>query len=200
MKRLYAESNFVLELVFAQEGSERCETLLEHAVKGDFELVIPSYCLGEPLETLVRRHRDRQDAQDRLQREVRQLRRVSAYRADLSDIDSAVGLFTRSAIEDLDRLQKYYEWIAAVATLIPLDEQIVARSFELRRDFDLAIQDAFVLASIAVDLDGRPNRSWFVTRNTKDFDDPGVRTYLEGRDCRLLTSFGEAEGVILHDR
>ncbi len=198
MKRLYVESNFVLELVFAQEDREHCETLLDGAESGTFELAIPSYCLGEPLETLGRRHSDRRRVQNALQQEVRQLRRVTEYRTDLDDVDLTVNLFARSATEDLDRLQKYYRRIIRAATLVALAAEVVERGLELRDTFDLELQDAFVLASVASDLDFRPMESWFVTRNTKDFDDPGVRTYLDERRCRLLTSFGEAVGAAVH--
>lgn len=198
MKRLYVESNFVLELVFAQEDREHCETLLDGAESGTFELAIPSYCLGEPLETLGRRHSDRRRVQNALQQEVRQLRRVTEYRTDLDDVDLTVNLFARSATEDLDRLQKYYRRIIRAATLVALAAEVVERGLELRDTFDLELQDAFVLASVASDLDFRPTESWFVTRNTKDFDDPGVRTYLDERRCRLLTSFGEAVGAAVH--
>lgn len=198
MKRLYVESNFVLELVFAQEDREHCETLFDGAESGTFELAIPSYCLGEPLETLGRRHSDRRRVQNALQQEVRQLRRVTEYRTDLDDVDLTVNLFARSATEDLDRLQKYYRRIIRAATLVALAAEVVERGLELRDTFDLELQDAFVLASVASDLDFRPMESWFVTRNTKDFDDPGVRTYLDERRCRLLTSFGEAVGAAVH--
>lgn len=109
MKRLYVESNFVLELVFAQEDREHCETLLDGAESGTFELAIPSYCLGEPLETLGRRHSDRRRVQNALQQEVRQLRRVTEYRTDLDDVDLRQSVRSkrhrgsRSAAEEIGR-------------------------------------------------------------------------------------------------
>ena len=197
MTRLYVESNFVLELVFAQQQREQCETLLDGAADATFELAIPSYCLGEPLETLGRRHRTRRELQDTLQREVSQLRRVTQYRNDLDDVDLTVSLFARSAIEDRERLERYYRRIGAEARLTDLTADVVERGLDLRNDFDLELQDAFVLASIAVDLEARPTESGFATLNTKDFDDPGVRTYLEDRGAQLLTSFGAAVGFAL---
>lgn len=198
MRRLYTESNFILELVFAQEQSTHCEALLEAAENGSTELVVPSFCLGEPLETLGRRHRDRRALQERLQQEFTQLRRVSQYDQSLSDIDLAVSLFARSAREDVERLERFYLRLVDAAVLAPLTAEVTRRSFELRRDFDLTTQDAFVLASVVVHLDETPSEAAFATKNTKDFDDPGVWEYLEERDCRLLTSFGEAVGFAIH--
>jgi predicted nucleic acid-binding protein len=70
VRRLYVESNFVLELVFSQEQSAACEELLAAGENGVFELVLPSYCLGEPLETLRRRHKERQRLQEGVQTEL----------------------------------------------------------------------------------------------------------------------------------
>lgn len=108
-------------------------------------------------------------------------------------------LFARSAIEDLARLETYDGRVAEATTLIALDERVVARSFDLREAFDLDMQDAFVLASVVVDLEDRPGDSWFVTRNIKDFDDREVRRYLDDRGCGLLTGFGDAVGAVLHN-
>lgn len=105
--------------MFAQEHRGHCETLLANAENAMVELAIPSFCLGEPLETLRRRHSDRRNVQNALQNEVRQLRRVTDYRTDPDDVDLTINLFTRSATEDLERLQRYYHSITEAATLTP---------------------------------------------------------------------------------
>lgn len=83
---------------------------------------------------------------------------------------------------------------------MPLTAHVTRRGFDLRREFDLDLPDAFVLASVSTDLDDNPATSGFVTKNTKDFDDPGVRDYLDDRGCELLTSFGQALGFALQGR
>jgi hypothetical protein len=70
VRRLYVESNFVLELVFSQQRNVECEQLLEGAEAGVFELVLPSFCLGEPLEAIRRRHSERRQLQERVQIEL----------------------------------------------------------------------------------------------------------------------------------
>ena len=199
MRRLYVESNFVLELVFAQDHRDQCEDLLTAAEQGVIELVIPAYCLGEPFETLGRRHRGRLRLQDELQSEIKQLRRVVEYDELLGEADATVGLFARSAREDVERLDRYYQRICAVAVLAPLSTDAIVRSLALRVEFDLSMQDAIVLASVEIDLDERPAEAAFVTRNSKDFDDPGVRSDLEARNTRLLINFGAAVGFALHN-
>lgn len=75
MKRLYVESNFVCELVFAQESRNDCERILVLAEQQRVGLVLPAFCLAEPLETLGRRHQERRRLQEGIQKELRQLRR-----------------------------------------------------------------------------------------------------------------------------
>lgn len=200
MKRLYVESNFVLELAFAQEQSTYCEELLEAAEHSQIELVVPAFCLAEPLETLVRRHRDRTNLYDRLLGEIKQLRRNAAYADALTEAERVTDLLGASADDDDRRLEESYLRVVETAAVIVLTPDVVRSSFDLRREFALPAQDATILASIVDHLGRNPSPAAFVTRNTKDFDDPEIRAHLGDRNCDLLTAFGEAVGYARHDR
>ena len=89
MTWLYVESNFILELAFAQQQHEHCLKLLELCESGELDLAVPAYCLAEPLETLGRRHKDRRELQGRLQQELRQLRRTVDYQEAARQVDDA---------------------------------------------------------------------------------------------------------------
>lgn len=199
MSRLYVETNFVLELVFAQEQAEACERLLAAAEQERFELVLPAYCLSEPLETLGRRHKQRQQLQAGVQRELRQLARSADYREVARQVDLAVGLFARSAVEELQRLELYMKRLVASSALVALTADVVERSFVLHEELDLDLQGAVVLASVSSHLDEEPATATFVTTNAKDFDVPEVHAHLEDRSCRLVTRFGDAVGAVLAD-
>jgi hypothetical protein len=56
--RVYAESNFVLEIVLEQEQHQACEELVSLASAGSIELVLPAFALLEPYQTIVRRKDD----------------------------------------------------------------------------------------------------------------------------------------------
>lgn len=200
MRRLYAESNFVLELVFSQQRNVECEKLLEGAEAGVFALVLPSYCLGEPLETIGRRHSERRHLQERVQTELRQLERSAEYSEAVQEAHAVTELFARSTQEDRDRLDLVYRRVSGAAQLEPLTSQVVYQALDLQSQYDLALQDAFVLATVVVHL-GAASRteSAFVTTNSKDFDDPELRHQLDELGCRLLTGFGEAVGFALHN-
>lgn len=77
MTRLYVESNFILEVVLDQEEKDLCDRLLVAAAEGAVELVLPAFCIAEPLDTLGRRHKDRRRLQVGLQDEIRRAPAVS---------------------------------------------------------------------------------------------------------------------------
>jgi hypothetical protein len=47
--RVYAESNFVLEIVLAQEQHAACKDFVTLADRHEVELVLPAFSLFEPL-------------------------------------------------------------------------------------------------------------------------------------------------------
>jgi len=96
---VYVESNFVLELAFLQEESEDCSEILQLAEAQRIELVFPSFCVGEPYETLVRRSKDRDALQTRLSRELADIGRSKQYQETVEGSSEVIGLLGRSADE-----------------------------------------------------------------------------------------------------
>lgn len=84
--------------------------------------------------------------------------------------------------------------MARSAVLIPLTEGTILGAFEISGRLDLTLQDSLVLASVLQHRDEESEMGVFVTRNSKDFDDPDVRQLLTGRDCELEISFSSAVG------
>lgn len=197
MKRLYVESNFVCELVFAQESRHECEQILVLAEGQVIELVLPAFCLAEPLQTLGRRHQNRKQLQDGIQHELVQLRRSDHYRDEVGDADMTAALLARSAQEDLSRLETFYRRLGTACSFVPLDPETMDVAFELHHNFDLDMPDAVVLASISTHLAESPVPAAFVTKDKKDFDDPSLNEYLETNGCGLLFTFGQAIGYSL---
>ena len=93
---VYVESNFVLELALLQEESASCEAILQLAENGAIKLAMPAFSLGEPYETLVRRHGERRGLVSKLESEFKQLRRSSPYAAALEKADALTELLAAS--------------------------------------------------------------------------------------------------------
>ena len=97
---VYVETNFVLELVFAQEQWQDCERVLTICASGSATLHLPAYCLAEPHEKLTRQARNRRELQQRLDAELRQLARTASYKARIESIQNIAGLLAQSNDED----------------------------------------------------------------------------------------------------
>ena len=82
------ESNFVLELAFAQEEAAEAKIVALAEAKS-IQLVIPGCALFEPYETVVRRRKEREVTIGRLRSELAQLARSEAL-AGLADTSKSV--------------------------------------------------------------------------------------------------------------
>lgn len=176
MTLVYVETNFVLELVLRQEQAESCEDLLQLGESGDVQLVIPAYSLVEPNETLVRRHRDRKRMKVALDGELEQLRRTRPLSSRLSSFQT---LTTRRLLKGAD--------------VISLDRTSLGLIDHYQSLHDFSPQDAVVYACVISHLEQeRPGESYFLNRNTRDFDDPAIIEELRKHSCTWIPRFDHA--------
>jgi predicted nucleic acid-binding protein len=186
--RVYAESNFVLELVLEQEQHAACAEFVERAERGELALVLPAFCLFEPFTTLHRRQRERQDLHDALQKELGQIARTQAFAHEVS-ASPLPALLVRSTQAAAVQFDAVLERLLRVAQVLPLTAVLLGEARRTRDAYGLKLPDAIVLASILGDLAGNSSPSCFLNRNTKDFDDPAIVSALTDRACRMLGSF-----------
>jgi hypothetical protein len=60
-------------------------------------------------------------------------------------------------------------------------------------EYALSGQDAIVLASVLAHLETtKPEESYFLNRNSRDFDDPDVRERLDALNCQFFAQFAPA--------
>ena len=105
---LYVETNYILELAFAQEQSESCQRLLEISEQGNLRLVIPAFSIGECFETLVRRSKKRKQLANTVSMELREISRSLSYRSEAVALDSITRLLIPSLEDDKRRLDETY--------------------------------------------------------------------------------------------
>lgn len=159
-------------------------------------MVVPAFALAEPMDTLGRRHSERMRLQGELLQNLQQLRRSAAYETRLSEADDAiVEILARSTSDDWGRLAHLYTRVATSCVLAPLGPEVVLKSLRFADTFDMDLPDAMVLAGVVEHLRADPaDQASFVTKNSKDFDDPGIRDLLADHGCRFMTRFGPAVG------
>ena len=186
--RVYAESNFVLELALVQEQQPACDELVKLAEKKELELVLPAFCLFEPFTTLRRRQMDRRELSERVQNELRQIARTQSLTVTASASPLAALLVT-SAQEAATRFDSVMGDLLRVARVLPMTAGMLENARGAQVTYKLELPDAIVLASVLDDLTGSPAGSCFLNRNTKDFDDPLIVNALTTQDCKMIGSF-----------
>lgn len=188
--RVYVESNFVLEAALAQEQAAACGKILDLAEQRSVDLFLPAFCLAEPYHTLGGRHIQRQELSQRLGRELQQLSRSAPLTEQTNAHREAVAFLTRVGEDEALRHRQATKRLLTSAQLLPLDREVIERSWDLELNHDLTGPDAIVLASVLMHLErARSGDSLFLTKNAKDFEDPDIVANLTAQDCALLTNF-----------
>jgi predicted nucleic acid-binding protein len=189
--RVYAESNFVLEIVLEQEQHRACEELVKLAATKSIELVLPAFALLEPYQTIVRRKTEGKGVHDGLVKSARQLQRTAWIAADVPRLREAADILLRAEQEASKRFLDVRTKLLDVARMVVIDGSVLRAASELTTQLDLELPDALFLASVLGDADEQPLPSIFINRNTKDFDDPDVKARLRRVACDLVGKFDD---------
>lgn len=189
---VYVESNFVLELALEQEQHESCRTLLRLCKTGRIRIVIPAFSMAEPHTTLYRRGADRRQTKAALDRELGQLARTASYSERLKEFGGLIDLLVDSADVERDRLYDVLDRVLILSEIIPLDSSILRAAVTLKSSHPLSAPDAIVYASVLNHLaKSGAEKSCFLNRNARDFDEPDLVAELKGRGCRMILSFDD---------
>lgn len=190
---VYVESNFVLEQALQQEQCDACNAILDLAASRRISLVVPAFSLAEPHQALALKEKTRSRLSNELQTHISELGRSRAYRAVPDDFRALVSILIRSAEHEREGLQHAITALLNTAAVIPLDSSILSSAGELQVGLGMSGQDAIVLASVLRHLqDNSPAESCFLSRNSRDFDDPDVRDRLDQFGCRYFAQFDHA--------
>jgi len=196
---VYIETNFVLELAFVQEQHESCERIIELCETGRGRLVLPSFCIAESYETLIRRAKRRTQIANDLAGELGQLGRSKPYKDEIDTLRSIAGFLARSTKEEDQRAIAVLERISRIAELIPLQADIVVNATKHQATYKLGPQDSIVYSSVLHHLaSARGHESCFINRNRRDFDDPDIEESLANQGCKMLFSFINGCDYVAH--
>ena len=190
---VYVESNFVLEQALQQEQCDSCDAIPGLAVSGLISLVVPAFSLAEPHRALALKAKARNRLSNELRTHISELGRSRPYRAVPDDFTALASILIQSAGQERDGLQRAIAGILGTAEIIPLDSIALAGAAELQASLGMSGQDAIVLSSVIQHLqNSRPAESCFLSRNSRDFDDPDVRDRLDQFGCRYFAEFEPA--------
>lgn len=191
--RVYVESNFVLEQALQQEQCDACDQILQLAVARRISLVIPAFSLAEPHQALLLKAKARNRLSNDLRPHIVELGRSRRYQAVPNEFAALTSILIESAERERDGLQRVTSELLAVAEVIPLDSVVLASAQELQTVLGMSGQDSIVLASVIYDLQRAPSpANCFLSRNSRDFDDPDVRARLIELGCEYCPDFAVA--------
>ncbi|NOQ35339.1 MAG: PIN domain-containing protein [Methylococcaceae bacterium] len=187
---IYVESNFVLELALMQEQHESCRKILLLCERKKANLILPAYSIAEPYETLIRRERNRKLLAQNIANELQQLSRTELYKTESDNYQTVASFLVKSGEEENERLLQTHKQLLEMAQIIPLEKDVFASALQLKIQFDFSPQDAMVYASVLQHLNiHKFEKSCFLNKNSKDFDDPDIEESLMKNNCKLLFSF-----------
>jgi predicted nucleic acid-binding protein len=187
----YVESNFLLEIVLGQEQAASAESLLQLAEYGTITLVAPCLALAEPFATITQRERTRRKLVNDISATLRDLQRSTPYQGEVTLVSQAVNALASITGRELASLQAATQRLLATATIIELESARFAQALAYQSQYGLLPQDSIIYACVVSDLQARPptDLRCFVTRNSRDFDDPAIVAELNAYGCRLFFSF-----------
>lgn len=192
MINIYIETNFILELAFAQEKFESCEKIVELCEDENCNLIIPAFSIAECYEAFVRRTKNRKRVKEEFEKVKRELSRSIEYRDEVVAYQGFSGLIVRSIQEEDERLTNVLQRILSIAEIIPLEATTVLEAVNYRARHDFSYQDSIVYTSIIHHLQKVTTMTnCFLNKNSKDFDDPDIVQSLEIYNCKMLSCFDD---------
>lgn len=196
---VYTETNFVLELSFEQEQSESCFEILNLCKNNKINLIIPAFCLSEPLEKLHRQSLKRENLQKELNSEINQLKRNVSNKLRLQEIQNIRSLLVQSNYEERTKFENYRSLILEFAQIVPLTKEILADAGIYEKSpYNLRPQDAIVYASIISHLTKNSSiKNCFLNRNSRDFDLPEITEELKNLNCKMIPRFDDGYNFIV---
>lgn len=184
---VYVESNSVLAIAPGQEDAEAATTILELAEQGRIAVAFPALALTEPFSTVTHRGRVRRQVSGLLNDQIRELRRSTPHQDIVDTLQAIPVALVDLEKREIDLLEATVRRLLVVGRSIPLDELVFARALSDQSRFDLSPQDAIIFASVISDLSGmsQSRHSLFISKNWKDFGDPGITADLRSSKLRL---------------
>jgi predicted nucleic acid-binding protein len=186
---VYAETNFLLEIAYLQEGCESCREILDLARNGRLTFAVPAFSLIEARQTWNRRSSEHKALQNQLQPIIRQLARSGPF-STVTESSLELLKALESGEDTRIRLEDLITDLPFIARILPLDSDIVARARRVESSLGLSPSDAVVYATVLSHQQGAPaGTKCFLNRDSKGFANPDVYDELAHFGCKLIVSF-----------
>ncbi len=195
---VFIESNYVLEIALGQEQSAAADAILRLAEQSTLDLVIPAFALSEPFATVTHRGRARRHLMNQLNAQLNELARSYPHQEDVSRLRPIPALLAQIEKREMDLLTSTVGRLLRVARRVELDTLMFERAMRDQDRFGLSPQDAIIYAAVISELSrlSRDTPHSFISKNWKDFGDPGIRAELSTYGCQFIESFTEGARLL----
>lgn len=129
--------------------------------------------------------------------EIRELSRSRPYNTLSQESQEIIRVLIASGEHEKQRLDDIVGRVADAAAIIPMDRDVIRAAIRVGIDRGLSPQDAIVYASVLAHMANAPGEArCFLTKNSRDFEDPDIQNDLLANNCKLLTKFRDGLGYI----
>ena len=135
---------------------------------------------------------------DQLDPQLRELGRMRPHTELAARLTPLVPTLLQIAATETEALENAVERSLRAAQVVEMTAALFADTRRLKSQFGLSSQDAMVLASVVADLGAKPKEvpKCFISRNSKDFDDPSLVGMLESANCHYIRKFTDGLSYI----
>lgn len=194
---IYAETNFLLEIAYQQDGCESCREIIALARQGALSLVVPVFSLIEARQTWKYRNSEHNALRTQLQPIIRQLARSEPFKTVTESSRELLAALVASGEDTRFRLEETITALSTEAILLPLDAEMTARAHQEELSLRLSPSDAVVYAAVISHLENAlPGPKCFLNRDFKGFTNPSMDRELARYGCRVITSFEDGLAFI----
>jgi hypothetical protein len=190
---IYCETNFILEIVFAQEQANYCKNIITLCKKNKVHIIIPAYSFAEAIYRIESQIKLQENFKNELNSQTNHFSRTSQYTQQIKNFRKLDTFLTKNKEELKNRFEKCRKVFMENAKIIPFDDYTLKTTKSVEVEYDLTFQDSTIFTSILSHLQQNNTLpSCFLNRNNKDFNTPEIKSKLTSLNCKLFTNFENA--------
>ena len=196
--RVYAETNWLLDLVFQQERFAASSFVLSLAQDRKIDLCLPEIIVWEGNQKVERRNAQRSDTIKGLRDQRREFSRSQNpfYQSRSASLQVEIDeLGTISGIEH-KRFDQLIDELLPIATWLHLSQDIWAKCLDLQDQHELKQTDALIYAIIRADAALRPDVEKCFIDYDGAFSDPTLKQDMSALGMTLLASSDAVTGFL----
>lgn len=190
---IYCETNFILEIVFAQEQANYCKNIITLCKKNKLHIIIPAYSFAEAIYRIESQIKLQENFKKELNSQINHFSRTPQYTQQIKNFRKLDTFLTQNKEELKSRFEKCRADMVSNAEIIPLDSNTLKTTKSVETEYDLTFQDSIIFTSILSHLQQNSNMpSSFLNRNAKDFNTLEIKSKLNPLNCKIFTDFEKA--------